>query len=208
MTSALFFATTLFGLAAMAGAARADAPDGEMFVNAFRQACVPQRASYEGTIANLKSIGWAEVDPTVDPQLQKLVQVADTTVLDAARARDEDWKYTRTVFAAYIKARPHFAMVTRLDAPDVVTLVGCYLYDLGATEPIDPEIVTAFLGVPVAETIEEKGMTGYNWGPSPKLGRTLETDLFFITKGSPMRDASGFAGVMLKFETSEPNGAE
>ncbi len=38
--------------------------------------------------------------------------------------------------------------------------------------------------------------------------RTPDTHLFHITKGNPMRDASGFAGVFPKFETSEPDGAE
>ena len=194
----------------MAGAAQAHVPDGPKFVAAFRQACEPQRLSYEGTIENLKSIGWAEVDPSVDPDVRKLVQVSDTSVLDAikAEASGEDWKYRRVVYAAIIGGQPHVAIVTRLRAPKLDTLVGCYLYDLGATAPVDPQLVTDFLEVPVSQSVEERGMTGYIWGPSPKYRRTLETDLFYIAKGSLMRDSLGFAGVMLKFETSEPNGAE
>lgn len=198
-------ATTFLAVLATAGAAQAHVPDGEKFVAAFRQACVPGRLSYTAAREHVASVGWKEVEQGVDEDLSKLLQKSDKAVLEEA---EKDWTYERTAFGGFIDGNPHFVVVTRVHAPEIITLVGCYLYDFGATAPVDPQIVTDFLGVEPAETVEEKGMTGYTWGPSPKLPRTLDTYLFFITKGSPMRDASGFAGVLLKFETSEPDGAE
>ena len=194
-----------FAVFAFSGAAQAHVPDGETFVNAFRQACVPQRLSYAATRDHVRSLGWKELEPTDDADLQKLLQKSDKAILEEA---DKGWTYERSAFGGFIGGDPHFVVVTRVHAPEIITLIGCYLYDFGATAPVDPQLVTDFLGTPPGETIEEKGMTGYTWGPSPKLPRTLDTNLFFITKGSPMRDASGFAGVLLKFETSEPDGAE
>ena len=199
------FAPALLAVIATAGGAQAHVPDGEKFVIAFRQACVPGRLSYSAAREHIASVGWKEVEQGVDENLSKLLQKSDKAVLEEA---EKDWTYQRTAFGGFIDGKPHFVVVTRLHAPEIVTLVGCYLYDFGATAPIDPQIVTDFLGVEPAETVDEKGMTGYTWGPSPKLPRTLDTYLFYITKGSPMRDASGFAGVLLKFETSEPDGAE
>ena len=194
-------AAVLVAIVAASAAAQAHEPDSEKFVTAFRQACVPERLSYSGTREHLASIGWKEVEQGVDENLSKLLQKADKAVLEES---EKDWTYERTAFGGFIDGNPHFVVVTRVHAPGIITLIGCYLYDFGATAPVDPGHVSDFLGIPPAETIEEKGMTGYTWGPSPKLPRTLDTNLFFITKGSPMRDASGFAGVLLKFETSEP----
>ena len=199
------FASALFAVIATVGVAQAHEPDGEKFVAAFRQACVPGRLSYSAARKHIASVGWKEVEQGVDENLSKLLQKSDKAVLEEA---EKDWTYRRTAFGGFIDGKPHFVVVTRLHAPEIITLVGCYLYDFGATKPIDPQIVTDFLGVEPAEKVDEKGMTGYTWGPSPKLPRTLDTYLFYITKGSPMRDASGFAGVLLKFETSEPDGAE
>lgn len=197
--------SALLAVIATVGVAQAHEPDGEKFVAAFRQACVPGRLSYSAALKHIASVGWKEVEQGVDENLSKLLQKSDKAVLEEA---EKDWTYRRTAFGGFIDGKPHFVVVTRLYAPEIVTLVGCYLYDFGATKPIDPQIVTDFLGVEPAEKVDEKGMTGYTWGPSPKLPRTLDTYLFYITKGSPMRDASGFAGVLLKFETSEPDGAE
>jgi hypothetical protein len=198
-------ASALLGVIATAGVAQAHEPDGPKFVAAFRQACVPGRLSYSSAREHLASIGWKEVEQDVDQDLSKLLQKADKAVLEEA---GKDWSYRRTAFGGFIDGKPHFVVVTRVHAPEIITLIGCNLYDFGATSPIDPQPVSDFLGAPPAETIDEKGMTGFTWGPSPKLPGTLDTNLFFITKGSPMRDASGFAGVLLKFETSEPDGAE
>ena len=54
------FAPALLAVIATAGVAQAHVPDGEKFVIAFRQACVPGRLSYSAAREHIASVGWKD----------------------------------------------------------------------------------------------------------------------------------------------------
>ena len=69
--------------------------------------------------------------------------------------------------------------------------------------------MSELIGNPIARTIEDKGLVQYTWGPNVEaLPRTLDTNLSFIADDSPHKATTGFSGLVLKFETSEPDPAD
>ena len=188
----------------MACAARGETPDASGFVTAFAQACIPQRLSYDGTLAHAESLGWTAVGESDHPELEELTATADHETRIMARD-DPDTRLKRSQFVRDVDGRPHYLIVTRVEMPDVITLIGCYLYDFEATAPIDPDAVTDLLGIPPGRTVEDNGFLQHTWGPNYEVRpRTLDTNLSFIAEDSPHVAATGFSGLVLKFETSEP----
>lgn len=193
---------TAAGLAA-ASPVHATAPDGAAFVATFAETCVPQRLSYPGTVAHAKSIGWTETGMSADPELEAVLSAADRETLEMGQ---EGWTFKRTALSREIGGRGLFLVVTRVHAPDIITLIGCYLYDFAATAPIDPQAASDFAGMPIAREIKDNGLVQFTWGPNLELRpRTLDTNLSFIADNSPHKQTTGFSGLVLKFETSEPD---
>lgn len=194
--------TALVAALGLSGPAAAHTPDGPAFVAAFREACVPQRLSYEGTQAHARELGWRPALPAADPELN-----AAFTLAEAEMAKDAEpgWTYRHAAFGRMVGGKLHYLVVTRIDAPDIITLIGCYLYDFGATAAIDPGLVTQFLGTEQARYFVNDGLEAWTWGPPPALPRTLDTNMTFVAEDSPHVELTGFSGLVLKFETSEPN---
>jgi hypothetical protein len=180
--------------------AYAHIPNGPAFVGAFEKACVPERQSYRGTVANAQSVGWREIDAGTNEELDQVNAIAD-----AALAKDggSSWTLERTTLGAVIAGNPHFLVVTRLEAPNIITLIGCSLYDFDATETIDPQIVSDFIGSPIEKTYKYATLVAHNWGTSPNLPGTFDTNLTFVGEESPNIEHTGFTGLVLKFDTSE-----
>lgn len=178
---------------------------GGTFVNAFGEACVPQRLSYDGTIEHARAIGWQDVGESHHPELEELTATADHEARVMARD-DPDTILKREQFMREIDGRAHYLIVTRVHTPDIITLIGCYLYDFDASEAINPDAVSAFLGNPISRTVEDNGFLQHTWGPNYEARpRTLDTHLSFIAEGSPHVATTGFSGLVLKFQTSEPD---
>ena len=196
----------VLAISGTAAPASASSPEGTAFVAAFAEACVPQRLSYSGTVAHAKSAGWVDTAMGAHSELGTVLSVADRETKDMAEG---GWTFERTPLSREISGREHFLVVTRVFAPEIITLIGCYLYDFDATEAIDPQPVTAFVGNPIGRTIEDKGLVQYTWGPNHDARpRTLDTNLSFIAEDSPHTEVTGFSGLVLKFETSEPDAQE
>ena len=180
------------------------------FVEAFGAACVPGRLTYESTLAAVAEAGWAEVGPDANPELDSLMQIAERE----ATTEDEllrDPTFDATLFGKDVAGRPHFLVVTRTSSnlakptepDDIWSLVGCYLYDFDATTPVDPAPVGAFVGQPIAQSVEDQGVVSHVWGPPCPMPRTGDTYLTFIAAGSAWEAQTGFSGQVLKFDTSE-----
>jgi hypothetical protein len=181
------------------------------FVTAFAEACVPQRMSYPGTVDTARAAGWREVERTAHPELDALMAKSE----EAASDPELKPTFAYTLLAKAIAGIDHHLVVSRssfvLDPdenpPDPWVLIGCYLYNLDATAPVDPAPVTALIGNPIANSHADDTLTAHVWGPPCPMPRTGDTYLTYIPDGSPHADA-GFTGVVLKFETSEPDPGE
>lgn len=186
---------------------------GRAFVDAFAEACVPQRLSYPGTQAQAVSAGWSPAERTADPELDAMMAVAEAAADDPELPTEFDYHiYTRP-----IAAQTHYLVVSRAsftigEADDPLNpwvYIGCYLYNLDATAPIDPAPVSALTGNPIANEVDQEGLVSYVWGPPCPMPRTGDTYLSFIADDSPHVSQTGFSGLMMKFDTSEPDpGAE
>jgi hypothetical protein len=183
---------------------RAQAPDGAEFVNAFEKACVPQRESYAGTLANVQSLGWQAVAADANDELREVIALADKAMEDGA---EPDWTLDMSAFESVVEGRLYYLVVTHIVAPKIVRLVSCNLYDFDATEAIDPQTVTDLLGVPIERTIRSTGFDTFSWGASPALPGTQGASLTFLTDESKHVKLAGFTGLVLKFDTSEPEPA-
>lgn len=189
-----------------------DAAYGEAFVDAFAAACVPERLSYAGTRATAESLGWTTAERSAHPELETMMAAMDAGAAEAAEDMEATFEYG--LYAKPVTDLPHYLIVTRAsfimegfgenDEPDTWVYIGCYLYNFDATAPIDPAPMTALTGNEIAGEVNEDGLVSYLWGPPCPMPRTGDSYLTFIADDSPHAAQTGFSGLMIKFETSEP----
>lgn len=193
--------------------ARADAPDGERFVAAFGEVCIPERLSYQGTLVLAERLGWETIVPGEDATVDRFLAHARDQLEAAGQEDDFAFEARMEVFRREIDGR-RYLLAVDLVLSEYINLLGCLLYDFAATEPIDAALVTRLLDHPIAYTTDggdaEQAVApalliGTVWGPSPSLPRTLDTYLSFIPEGSPIAEQTGFTGLVLKFSTSQPD---
>lgn len=202
-------AGSALALAAALGAAPALAAPSAYdlaFVDAFAEACVPQRLSYPGTQETALAAGWAEVQRTDHPELDAMMAISEAASKDPELF---DASYEYRIFSKPIEGQTHYLLVSRASAAieeggDPWVSIGCYLYNFEAVAPIDPEPVSALTGQPIANSQIDMHINGWIWGPPCPMPRTLDTYLTFIPEVSQYKDQTGFTGLVLKFETSEP----
>lgn len=197
--------------------AHAETPDGEMFVTAFGEVCIPERLSYRGTLSLAEKLGWRSLVAGENADYDRFIAHSDA-MLAQEIAEDPNFLHGSGYawFTREIGGQSHLLAVSYL-LSEYLDTVGCHLYDFNATAPMDPEPVTHLLGQPVAYTTDGGDpmyeadpavLVATVWGPSPRLPRTLDTYLTFIPEGSGVAAQTGFTGLMLKFSTSLPDRAE
>lgn len=179
----------------------ADPAYGQTFVASFEKACVPGRLSFEGTKEQAVAEGWKAAVETDDPELATVMATARAAAVDPEYP---DWTTDFAVYRNTILGAPAYLVVTYVVAPEVITMIGCHLYDFAQTRMIDPDHVTVLTGNAIASTVDDKGLLSYVWGPPCAMPRTFDTYLTLIKPDSPHLEKTGFSGLMLKFETSEP----
>lgn len=176
------------------------------FVDAFAEACVPQRLSYPGTQETALAKGWIAVERTDHPELDAMMAISEAAAADP-ELFDASFEYR--IFAKSIDGTPHYLLVSRASAAieeggEPWINIGCYLYNFEAVAPIDPEPVSALTGQPIANSQIDMHINGWIWGPPCPMPRTGDTYLTFIPEVSQYKDQTGFTGLVLKFDTSEP----
>lgn len=203
--------------AAIIPAAAAPAGYGEAFVGAFAAACVPERLSYTGTKSNAEELGWTAAERTAHPELAALLARMEAGLAEAA---DMQPTFDYQLYARPVAGADHYLVVSRssfvmdlgsgedASEPEVWASIGCYLYNFDAAEPIDPAPMTALIEKPIAHAVDQDGIVGHVWGPPCPMPRTGDSYLTFIAEGSPAAAQTGFSGLMVKFETSEPEAGE
>jgi hypothetical protein len=203
-SAAAIAVVTLLALGAFAlssGGASAQAP--HPFVDTFAKTCVPQRLTYEGTVAQAKTEGWVETAPDAHPEFAA-VMAKSAAGLKEAEADGLTMGFQSTNFMREQGGTKLFLVVS-FTTSEYLNEIGCYLYDFDATEPVPSIAVTNMLGVKPANAQLDEAITAYVWGPPPKMPRTLDTYMTFLPPGSPHVEAAGFDGVVLKFTTSAPD---
>jgi hypothetical protein len=199
-------------LALVAGPALALEPPvyDQAFVDAFAEACVPGRLAYETTYAVALAAGWALVERDDHAELAAVMQKSDEAL---AAEDDMEMDFVGALFARDVAGARHHLSVTQStfvieEGDDPWVMVGCHLYNFDATQPIDPTFVTAFVGKPIANSVEQDGLTGHVWGPPCPMPRTADTYLSFVADGSSTAQAVGFSGLSMNFSTSTPDPGE
>ena len=207
-------AIAIVALAAAPAAASDSAGYGQAFVDAFAAACVPERLSYPGTKANAQSLGWTDAARTDHPELAAVLAITDAAATEAADEMQATFEYA--LYSKPVADAPHHLVVSRssfvIGEPDDPlnpwVYIGCYLYNFDAAQPIDPAPMTALIAKPISHEVDEDGLVSYVWGPPCPMPRTGDSYLTFIAEDSPHAAATGFTGLMVKFETSEPDPGE
>jgi hypothetical protein len=189
---------------------------GQAFINAFAEACVPERLSYPGTRANAEALGWKATERDAHPELAAMMARVDEGAAEAADEMQGTFDYR--LYAMPVADVPHYLVVSRAtflmegfgenDEPEEWVYLGCYLYNFDAAAPIDPAPMTALTGKPTAREVDQEGLVSYLWGPPCPMPRTGDSYLTFIAEDSPHAAQTGFSGLMVKFETSEPDEGE
>ena len=181
-------------------------PFSAAFVEAFRETCVPERLSYEGTVGHAKALGWVAVEPPSHPEFAKVMEYS-AKGLEEAKADGLELSFQQVSLARRVESRD-LHLIVSFTGSEYLDQIGCYLYDFAATEPVDAAAVGQMLGIAApAQSMETAEITSHVWGPPPSLPRTLDTYLTYIPAGSPHVEQTGFDGVVLKFSTSAPDEA-
>lgn len=205
MQRTIALAALIGALGATGAHAEAAAYD-QAFVDAFAEACVPGRLGYDSTQEAAKAAGWSAVERTDSAELDAMMAISERAATDPELQATFDYR----LYRKDIEALPHYLVVSRStavidDESDPWVLIGCYLYNLDAAAPIDPAPVTELIGNPIANSQSDMHLTGYIWGPPCPMPRTGDTYLTFIPEVSQYREQTGFSGLVLKFDTSEPD---
>ncbi len=179
-------------------------------VDAFGKACLPERLSFEKSKAHAETIGWKQVLDSDDPELKNVMA---KSVAAANDPENPDWKMAYNLYSKQANDKRLYLVMTRFFAPDVITLIGCYIYDFDASKPVEPEQVSALLDHKIAySSLNKSGdafadpakIISYVWGPPPSLPRQFDTYLSYIPENSPLVEKTGFSGIVLKSSASQP----
>ena len=195
-------AAMALGAAAVSLPAAANASYEAAFLDAFRNACMPERRSYRRTLANVRALGWHPAAKSENDELRAVVELANKAMAEDA---GPDWLLEMSAYEQVVAGRLNYLVVSRIVAPRIVRLVSCGLYDFEATDAIDPQPVSDFLGIPIERTRRDKGFTAHFWGAPPSLPGTQGASLVFQTDESKHVSLTGFSGLVLKIDTSEPD---
>lgn len=187
---------------------------GPAFVDAFATACVPERLSYPGTKAHAETLGWTAAVAAAHPELDAMMAIMHKSADEAAEDLQGTFEYE--IYAKPVADVAHYLIVSRAtyivdpgqEPPDPWVYIGCYLYNFDATEAIDPAPVSALIGKEIAYQVDQDGLISYTWGPPCPMPRTGDSYLTFIAEQSVHTAQTGFSGLMMKFETSEPDPGE
>ncbi len=197
---------TVLSTVLLTSAAHASSP----VVDAFGEACLPERLSFEKSIAHAANIGWTQTLDADDPELERVMSKGLAAVDDP---ENPDWEMVYNLFYKQVEDKRLYLVMTRFNAPKVIALIGCYIYDFNAIEPIKQETVSKVLNHTLAYSSLDKNGDAYAnpdhiisfvWGPPPSLPRQFDTYLSFIPEGSPFVEKTGFSGLVLKSSASEP----
>lgn len=209
----------MIGVLAAAVLAQSGGLQPDARLDAFREACVPHRRDLERAAEALAEGGWTRVADDDHPELAASLGKAKAGAVDPDLNMTFDYSaWARTVG----EARFH-VVLTRVEAVlreadhdedgdgeiqpwerrDVLTFLGCGLWDFDATEPVHPGLMTAWAGAVAVRTVDQPGVIeGGTWNVHAFLPGTGEVHLGFIPEDSPVVAHTGFSGLSITMSSA------
>jgi hypothetical protein len=177
--------------ATLISALPAAAADEDSRVAAFRATCLPQRTDFEATAKQAETQGWKPSPAAAHPELKSVIEAA--TADAEASMNPIIQPYTQA-----IGGRPLYLLLMHV-TNESQGVVGCYLYDFEAAEPLDIHAYNFWLGAPPAGVVEEEGnAVAYKWEAPPALPGVWEFYATFLAEGGAAAKDIGFTGLVLK----------
>lgn len=197
-------------------------PDARL--EAFKAVCAtPARRDYDRAVAAVDAAGWVRVAEDDHPEL--------AASLAKARAEADDPELPMTLDAVAwrreVEGRRLYVVMNRVTAVlraedededgdgviqpwerrDVMTFLGCGVWDFDAAAPVHPGLMTAWTGALAVQTLDQPGvLEGGTWNVHEMMPGTGEVKLGFIPEGSPLAAMTGFSGVAVTMTTApEPD---
>jgi hypothetical protein len=180
------------------GATAAPLPD-EAFLSAFAVACLDGYDDTDARDAAIAAAGWRPVADDANPVLAEMLAMARASLRQAED--EEGYTGTAAVYGRDGGAGGPYLVTTILEMPDdgegPLGVLGCYLYDFEATQPLDAEPITRRFGEEPAAIDNQPGIIVSEAWDIESLDGVWELRSTFIPVGSPGVDVTGFAGRVL-----------
>ncbi|NBB13756.1 hypothetical protein GVN21_00120 [Caulobacter sp. SLTY] len=187
--SVLILALALIGAPALA----APAPAADPRLDAFRAACMPEHRSPEKRPAVFRREGWV---PAADDESPMLAGVLKLSRAYIEESKADGVNGDLSVWRKEVGGRTAFLVMTTVSAKSV-DVTGCYVYDFGALNGIDPALVTAWLGEAPAQTVDRAGIAAQIWNAEGIEG-VVELQNGLVAPNSQAAKILGFHGVSIK----------
>lgn len=187
------------------GAASASPLTGDGFLATFATACLTGYRDPDRRDAAIEAAGWHPVADDANEMLSRMLALSRQSLVDAER--EDGYSGSAKVYGRLDGAESPYLVTTALKIPDdgegAIDLLGCYLYDFDAAEPLDPALVTARFGEAPAEVEDQEGIIVSHAWRIEQLPGVWELRSTYIPAGSPGVDVTGFSGRVLILTSEE-----
>ena len=162
-------------------------------LDAFRGACMPEHRQPANRPAVFQREGWVPASDTESPMLAGVLKLS-RAYLEEGKADGITGDFS--VWRKQVGGRTAFLVLTTLTAKSV-DVTGCYVYDFGALNGIDPALVTAWLNEAPAQTVDRAGIKAEIWNAEGIEG-VIELQNGLVEPDSQASKILGFHGVSIK----------
>ena len=174
-------------LALLLATSPAASPDRAM-LEAFKSACA-STGDMEKMKADALAAGWQEMAEDSDPRVARLIR----------NGRDEAGSDAQVSGAAFHRTeadRDLFLVQSRAVSAEGYWGIGCRVYDFAAAAPLDPALLTAWMGKPpTGVETPAPGLGRRLWEPGWRSGISVEAS--HVAPGHPLGQSLGLQGNIL-----------
>lgn len=165
-------------------------------LDAFKAACLPDHRQPAKRPAVFEREGWT---PVADADHAMLAEVMALSRAQATESEAEGVAWALSTWRRQ-EGEATFHLVLATLRGETVAFTGCYLYDFASVAPVDPALVTAWLGEEPAQTVGRAGITAQIWNARAIPGAT-EVQAAIVAPGSQAAKIVGFHGVTIKLSS-------
>ena len=177
----------------LAGQALGEEVAGDSRLDAFRAACMPEHRRPAKRPAVFTGAGWVPAVESDSPMLAEVLKLARSV---AEEGKADGISGALSVWRKEVAGRPAFLVLSTVTS-DQISLTGCYVYDFEAPAPVDPALITAWLGEAPAQTVDRAGFTAQIWN-AEGIDGVIELQSGVVAPDSQASKILGFHGVMIK----------
>lgn len=154
---------------------------------AFKQLCGSGLADTDAGAANATAGGWEAVTPNADPQLQKVMALAQASKMKPTRIRSFGKKNADSQL---------FAVLSSVEVQSRA-LNTCNVYDFNAKTSVATTAVDAWLGAAATDTRDKTGIVGTRWLRPGSLPGYLVINSKYFTPDGEAATQIGLSGASL-----------